>query len=145
MSLTNAEARFLLSIEKHFDQPDEIVLGPAPIQWTRILSSVDHHYGFLLDFHRGSIRLEKFSINHRYRTNIVLLRYCSSNRHTNPDGTTFDGPHVHIYQEGYDDKIASPIKEIGLQNNNPTLEEVMLKIFEFASITDYPSIQSSLV
>lgn len=145
MSLTTAEARFLLGVEKVFNNNEAILLGPAPMKWTREMTSTDNHHLFLLDYHRGTIRLEKFSSNNRYRTNIVLLRYCSAVRHTNPDGTTFSGPHVHIYQEGFDDKIAFPISEIGLLSETPTIEEVMMCFLGHINIQNCPTIQSSLV
>ena len=145
MSLTTTEAAFLLGVKKVFDTSDAILIGPGPIKWTRGMISEDKRYIFLLDYCRGSIRLEKFSTNNRYRTNIVLLRYCSTGRHTNPDGTSFDGPHVHIYQENFDDKIASPISEIGITQDSPTIEDVMFKFLAFINTDNCPSIQSSLI
>jgi hypothetical protein len=32
-------------------------------------------------------------------------------RHSNPDGEVIDGPHLHIYTEGYGDKWAYPLPD----------------------------------
>ena len=112
MALTQAEYDFLMNEEKEFENLDPINLGPAPIEWTREINSKFSKETFLLDFYRGSFELTKYTINKRYRQTIILLRYDSKGRHTNPDGELFDGPHVHFYREGFNDKFAFPISDL---------------------------------
>lgn len=148
MSLTQVEYSYYMGLEKQFKEPDELVLGPAPIHWKRDLLATTTKDSFILHFRRGSIELKKFTYNKTIRTCVVLLRYDAMGRHTNPpeaDGKTFDGPHVHLYREGFDDKWAFPVTEIGLSDNPPpTMEDVFNKIASFCNIVGCPHIQSSL-
>ena len=68
----------------------------------------------MLDFYRGSFELTKYTINKRYRQTITLLRYDNGGRHTNPDGELFEGAHVHLYREGFNEKFAFPVSKIGI-------------------------------
>lgn len=36
---------------------------------------------------------------------------CPRARHTNPDGERFDGPHFHLYREGYDAEFAEGLAD----------------------------------
>jgi len=105
MAITQAEYDFLMRQDKVFeDLVSSIPLGPAPIQWTRQIKSLASKETFLFDFYRGSFELSKYTINERYRQTIIMLRYDNGGRHTNPDGVLFEGKHVHLYKEGYNDK-----------------------------------------
>jgi len=144
MSITQVEYDFLISQEKVFDdiiQP--ISLGPAPIQWTRQINSITNKETFLLDFYRGSFELTRYTYNKRYRQSIILMRYDSKGRHTNPDGETFDGPHIHFYKEGFNDKFAYPISEIG-GTETDSMEEVLKKFLNYCKVIKYPSIEISM-
>ena len=100
---------------------------------------------FLLDFHRGTIEISKYTYNKRFRQTIIMLRYDAKGRHTNPppDEKTFDGPHVHIYKEGYDDKFAYPISEIGV-NENDSMEGVLVKFLNFCNVKNLPATQITI-
>ncbi len=141
MSITQAEFNYLISQDKEFeDLSNPVSLGPAPIQWTRKIIAPVTKELFLLDFYRGSVELTKYTLNSRYRQTIILLRYDNGGRHTNPDGTLFEGPHVHIYREGYNDKFAFPISEIDVSNSD-SMEVVVKKIMQFCNIKRFPSIE----
>lgn len=141
MSITQAQIDFLIQQDKKFDGLiNPIQPGPAPIQWTRKINSSDLRETFLLDFYRGSFELLKYIFNKRYRQTIILLRYDNGGRHTNPDGQLFEGPHVHIYKEGYDDKFAYPVSEIGVDLSN-TIEQVLKKVMQFCNIKESPTIE----
>ena len=141
--LTQSEFIQLIGYKKKFEKNDQITLGPHPHRWTRDIVSLESHDTFLLDFSRTSIKIEKFSLNKRFKTAIILLRYCSSGIHTNPDLSTIDGAHIHLYREDYDDKFAFDPMEIGIQ---PTfgMEQILKKILEYTNIEALPTIQSDL-
>lgn len=148
MSISQPEFGYLMTLEKNFTDSAEISLGPAPIRWQRELLAKKTKDAFTLHFYRGSVELKKFTYNKTVRTSIVLIRYDALGRHTNPpgtDGKSFDGPHVHLYRDGFDDKWAFPVTEIKLKENpTPTMEEVFEKFCAYCSILDCPPIQSSI-
>ncbi len=139
MDLTQEEFLHLIGLKKEFREKDQISLGSA---WSRDIISIGSQETFLLDFRRGYVSLKKFSYNKRFKKSIVLLRYCSDGRHTNPDGTRFDGPHFHIHKEGFDTKIAVPVQEIGVLPT-ATMPEVLEKILDYCNIQNIPTIQES--
>ena len=144
--LTQSEFDLILNQEKHFDTQDEILLGPHPQKWSRSIISINTHEKYILDYTRNSIKVKKYSINKRYRNTIILFRYCSDCPHTNPPGTDeryFPGAHVHIYEEGYDDKIAISIEEFNLSISD-SIETVLLKVLHYFKVTNVPRIQSDL-
>ena len=69
-----------------------------------------------------------------------MLRYDNGGRHTNPDEVMFDGPHVHLYREGYNDKFAFPVSEINVNEAEP-IETVFNKIMLFCNVTRIPSVE----
>lgn len=144
MAITQAEFDFLIKQDKEFEDPSHpISLGPAPLQWTRKIKSLINKEVFLLDFYRGSFELSKYTFNKRYRQTVILLRYDNGGRHTNPDGITFDGPHVHLYREGYNDKFAFPISEIGVIPSD-SMGAVLKKILQFCNVKRFPTIEVSM-
>lgn len=144
MAITQQEYEHLMSLEKVFDDLGEpLVLGPPPIQWTRFLTANEAKEKFILDCYRGGFELAKYTFNKRYRQTVVLLRYDNCGRHTNPDGVTFDGPHVHLYREGYDDKFAFPIADVGVKASD-SRGEVLIKIFSYCNVTSFPVIEVGL-
>lgn len=144
MGITQAEYDFLMRQDKSFDDLiSPVQLGPAPLQWIRQINSMTSKEVFLLDFYRGSFELSKYTINERYRQTIIMLRFDNCGRHTNPDGVFFEGPHVHLYREGYNDKFAFPVSEVNVSNTD-TMEQVFKKIMHFCNIKKLPTIEVSL-
>lgn len=144
MSITQTEFDFLINQEKSFDDLlSPIKLGPSPIQWSRQINAIKNNEFFLLDFYRGSFELSKYTINSRYRQIIVLLRYDNGGRHTNPDGQLFEGPHVHLYREGFNGKFAFPVSEIGVVNSD-SMETVFTKIMHFSNVKKFPTIEVTM-
>lgn len=153
MSLSDSEFQYIIKLEKEFEESDGIKIGPAPIKWSRGIKSTDKKETFILDFHRGSFEVKKFTANNRYRQSIVLVRFDSLGIHTNPDiicddgvtvaGITFNGPHFHIYKNGYGTSIAYPISTLGLKDNFD-ITEAIYKVLEYINIKKIPSIQSTL-
>lgn len=73
MAITQAEYEFLMGQDKAFDDlASSILLGPAPVQWTKQINSLTSKEIFLLDFYRGSFELSKYTINKRYRQTIIM-------------------------------------------------------------------------
>lgn len=145
MFLTQAEFEYLMKLKKVFNDDTEITLGSH--FWSRDIISVESKDTFILDFHRGKIEFKKYTYNKRFKTSIVLLRYDSSGRHSNPpgtDGNSFNGPHVHIYKEGYFDKWAFPIDKISIVNKDD-IGEVTKKLLDFCNIIDCPEIKIPLI
>ena len=144
MGITQTEFDFLMSQDKAFDDIiSPVQLGPAPIQWTRQLNSISTKEVFLLDFYRGSFEISKYTVNKRYRQTVILLRYDNGGRHTNPDGVLFEGPHVHLYRDGYNDKFAFPVSEIGVTSSD-SMETVFKKILHFCNVKKFPTIEISM-
>jgi len=142
MSISQLEFEFLMGQNKKFKTDEEIEVGPAPLKWTRELNSLESQDAFLVDYSRGKIQLLKFTLNKRFRQTICLLRLDTIGRHTNPDGTLFDGPHIHIYRDGYDDKFAFPIETVGIKD--PTnICNTIKEFLEFCNIRNIPPIQNS--
>ena len=145
MALSQTEYEIVMELQKEFeDGITPLMLGPGPVRWTRQLFSPETREEFILDYHKGSIAIEKFVINHRYRQSIILLRYCHTGRHTNPDGITLDGPHIHMYREGYADKYAFPAADMGI-NISDDIQVIFRKVLQLCNIQNTPTINFNLL
>jgi hypothetical protein len=137
--LTQSEYTVLMSQHKVFEDSEIIYLGPAPARWTRLLKSLVGSEVFRLDFHRGRLEL-RYTYNLRRNLATVLFRYDHEGIHTNPDGVRFSGPHIHLYTEGYDDKFAFSVSQIGVLPTD-NISEVLVKVANFCNIINVPTIQ----
>ena len=72
-----------------------------------------------------------------------MMRYDNGGRHTNPDGVLFEGQHVHLYREGFNDKFAFPVSEVNVVDTD-TVEQVFKKIMHFCNINQVPTIEVSM-
>ena len=148
--LTKEEFEELLRQKKKFKENKIIELGPDN-KWQRDIDSIESKDTFILDFYKSTIELKKFTFNKRFRTAIVLIRYDSQGRHNNPEGTehggvTYDGPHLHVYREGYDTKIAFPVSEINIASHEETdVTSVLEQFLAYCNIEDIPPIQTSMM
>jgi hypothetical protein len=141
MSITQSDFDTLIKEEKVFsDLINPLILSPPPINWTREIKATNSKNIYLLDFYRGSFELSRYTYNKRYRQSIILLRYDNGGRHTNPDGVSFDGPHVHIFREGYNDKFAFPVSELNINETN-SIDEVVTKLLLFCNVIKIPSVE----
>jgi hypothetical protein len=115
MEITDTERDQLFKTPKEFTDNELLMLGPNPIKWSRELKSLETKGIFNLDYYSGRLEL-KYSINHRTRKSLVLLRYCSHCFHTNPEelgGDIFrNEAHIHLYREGYGDRYAMKIADL---------------------------------
>ena len=100
------EADALLSVEKERADSKEYDLENLTLEIP--LVSCDRKEKFFLDLRNARIDILKFKYQTRARSVIILARldFGQAGRHTNPDHVTIEGPHIHIYREGYADKWA---------------------------------------
>lgn len=146
MSLSQDEFNHLIKLKKKFQDSDAIELGPHPIEWQKKIVSTESKDTFIMDFRRASIEVKKYTFNKRFRTAVVLLRFDSHGRHTNPPGTDekiFNGPHVHLYREGFEDKWAFPVEELGVKDASSMLD-VFNQITNYCNIEKIPNVNQSL-
>ncbi len=107
--LTQLEANILITMRKTFINRGTILIPPG-IDETHELIGDDKREQFLFDLWRGTLRLSKLKFQTRGHKVIVLVRLdIDGAPHTNPDGTELNGSHLHLYQEGYEDKWAVPL------------------------------------
>lgn len=145
MSMTDSEYSDLLCLEKTFENNSALQISPPPISWTQKIRSIRTSDVFLLDFRYNSQIVLKYTFNKRHRTSIVLLRYDSHGRHTNPigpnlgyDGHTFNGPHVHIYKEGFDTRYALPVEALNLVEGGHSIYDAFSAICRHCNIKNPP-------
>lgn len=142
MSITQQEFDFLITLPKQFKENEIIHLDN---RWSKEIISLETRDTFILDYHFGTICFENFTYNKRYRSSIILLRYDSSGRHTNPNGDRFEGAHVHIHHEEAGDKIAYPVTEIGVEAENTEKSHVLLNLLTYCNVRNLPEIQTVLM
>lgn len=144
MSITQRDFNTIIKEDKVFsDLINPLELGPPPMSWTREIKAINSKNIYLLDFYRGSLELTRFTYNKRYRQSIILLRYDSGGRHTNPDGLSFNGPHVHIFREGFNDKYAHPISYINIDDSH-SIVEVLDKLLQYCNVTNRHSVKTPM-
>jgi hypothetical protein len=108
--LTQPEADQLMQMIKRFVRPPASITIPPGADDTYELAGPNDREKFLLDVWRGTLRLSKLKLQERVRTAIVLVRLdVDGAPHTNPDGQSLSGTHIHLFREGYDDKWAYPV------------------------------------
>lgn len=142
LKINQAQFIALISERKRFLQDLEL---RTDSKWSRDIIGVDSAENFTLHFYRGSIELKKFSYNKNYRKSVTLLRYCSSGRHNNPDSDDFfDGPHVHLFNEDYGDKIAYEVDKIGIDPSTLDDGDILKAILDYCNVVDQPQIIRTL-
>ena len=105
--VTQAEATGSFRCLSH---PPAAISIPPGFDETYELAALDDRERFLLDIWRGTLRLSKLKFQNRVRTVVVLVRLdVDGAPHTNPDGQTLSGTHIHLFREGFDDKWALPV------------------------------------
>ncbi|MBQ8985383.1 hypothetical protein IJ076_02425 [Candidatus Saccharibacteria bacterium] len=132
MSITKETFETLMALDKRFVDEATVSLKE---NWTKDIESKTTRDKFQLDYRRSKIEIRKYSFNHRTRTSIVLVRYCSLKRHTNPDGKVFEGPHIHLFCEGYDDKIAFSVKDVlSIDPETSSKEDILAALLDYCHI-----------
>lgn len=99
-------------IEELKNTVEREVAMPAPGEQNRQFHvQADSGEDFTIALFQGKRNLERHMISARItRSNIQLMRLCvNGTPHPNPDGSRPGRTHLHIYREGYDDRVAHPI------------------------------------
>ena len=146
--LTQAEADYLIDLEKQFTGDDLLVFDAGMFRIVRELISLDGREKFQFDAQRGSLVLKKFTFQERARVIVPLVRLDvgTTLRHRNPDDTLVTGSHIHVYREGYDVKFAVPLVGFPFHFQDP--DNVVTTFEDFARychITRLPHIQEQLI
>lgn len=121
--LSDALIKRLISVEKRLDNPRcASYREPEPGKKIEVpLHSAENpRISFALGIFQGA-RSSKVTLDidpprkvsmHTRRASHTLVRVdLGEVRHTNPDGTVVDGPHIHIATEEYGDRMAYPLRE----------------------------------
>lgn len=115
--LTQAEADALLQVRKWFP-PGTTVVVPSGKRVYDLESDAPEER-FVVDTFRGTIRLQKVTLQNRARTAVILARLdLNGAPHTNPDGQRIPSPHLHLFREGFDDKWAVPLDPTQFRDPN---------------------------
>ena len=120
MSLTQAEADGLLKLPKVFVDVDVLEFRRTePMNSTSVLRSHDRREEFLFDLKRGRRNRLRLKYQTRARRVVILARLeLDGPRHRNPPGQPYrpgeciSGSHLHLYREGFDDRIAYLLEEV---------------------------------
>lgn len=64
--------------------------------------------------------------------------------HTNPDGTSLPGTHLHLFREGYEDKWAFPLDAAKFTSVSD-LGKTFHEFCAFCNIEDVPPVQGVIV
>ena len=143
----------LQSLVKVFDDKKSVSLEGSDqlVKWTKEITSKDNKESFLFDYRRTSLEINKSkaTFNTRYRKVIIMLRLDMSGIHTNPEefgGDTFEGPHIHIYNEKHHDKVAYSLDKIKVTQKEIEdfdLYQILKKLLDFFN-TEYPTFDSKI-
>ena len=143
--LTQQEADVLMRMPKAFSEPDPIMFPNPGEDLRRDLISTDGRERFILDVSRGSIKVSKCTYQERARAAFVLVRVdLDGPPHTNPDGTSVQCPHIHLYREGYHDKWAEPLPSNHFTSSGSVIQ-VLGQFLRYCHVVDLPEIQGTLI
>ena len=93
----------------------------------------------MLDINRNKINLSKITYQNRTRTNIILVRLdLNGAPHRNPNGDEISGTHIHIYKEGFNDKIAEELPEEFKDIKYNDIKEFLKTFLQYCNIDGIP-------
>ncbi len=136
MNIDQDKANEYMEVRKKFMRPRDINLN-QPFEVTEVLFSDLHGDIFKFDARQGRIELNIGSLNNRAHDYIVLMRLCigKDKIHKNPDGQKIIGHHVHVYKEGFGDKIVYPAEDYGFEDSEDFLKSIK-KFLQICNIDD---------
>lgn len=107
--LTQDEANEFIAERKRFAAQTAMPIPPGVRNVYDLMGS-NSGTAYLLDVHRGTLKLSRVMFQNRVRVAVVLVRVdVNGAPHTNPDQQRIEGSHIHVYREGYEDKWAHPL------------------------------------
>ncbi len=125
MDIEQVKADEYMQVSKKFRRQRTINLN-QPFEITEVLYSDLHGDIFKFDARQGNIELSIGTLNNRAHDCIVLARLCigKDKIHKNPDGTKVIGHHIHLYKEGFGDKIVYPAEDYGFEEPENFLKSI---------------------
>jgi hypothetical protein len=155
MSLTQIEANSLLALAKIFDSEINRIdfSRGQPFANSYLLEGVGRREAFLFDIERGNRKRARLKFQTRARKVCILARIDIDGKpHTNPPesphrpGQRFVGPHIHLYREGFEDRVAFHPHEVpGFQVPSGQDDVAWLVAFlEMCNVSAIPQIQELL-
>lgn len=154
MPFTQAEADQLLAMAKEFVEDDPLIYpNTQPLKYDRALRSTNRREEFFLTVERGNRNRARLKYQTRARGVIVLARIELNGRaHRNPPdapyrpGERMECPHIHIYREGFDDRIAYHVADVAaLALRDTTNGLFCLEDFlRFCNVAQWPQIQFAI-
>lgn len=146
--LTDNESLELIREEKQFKE-NRFEFPKQGDSQTLEAEGLVSHSEYLMDINRKLCTLSRITYQNRVQKSIILLRLdIDTKPHTNPDGVTISGTHLHVYREGYLDAWAYELDNPNLQNINSSFNledltcEDMERRFEafsrLCNFTSYP-------
>jgi len=152
MSITQQEADHLLSVAKSFVSTSVIEFHMnSPYQQVHDLVSREPREEFLLDVERGGRTRARLKFQTRARRSIVLARIdINGKAHRNLDhyphrpGERFTGVHIHLYREGFDDRVAYLPEDLPAFRvaANPHDLDWLTAFLDYCNIINRPNIQT---
>ena len=138
-------ADFLLSIKKYFEGNEVFDFPGQGKKLVLKLYSSDKKEEFILDIFNGNNIVSKIKYQTRARQVIILARLdLRGAPHENPDGARIPSPHLHVYREGYGDKIAVPLPS-DFFGNCTTDADYLVAFGNFCNIVKLPKFQTRLL
>lgn len=154
MVLTQQEADELILLEKRFLDNAVLELSQAEgMDYSRDLASLDNRERFSLDVRRSRRQRAYLRYQNRARQCVVLARLeIDGPRHQNPPigeevfGRWISGTHLHLYREGFEDKIAHELSEVpGFSFTQPVeLTRTFSEFLDFCHVVERPVVQLTL-
>jgi hypothetical protein len=154
MDWTQAEADQLLAMVKRFGEvgPLEFALT-QPMDYERVLFSVDKREEFILTIERGRKRRIRLKYQTRARRVLILARLdLDGTPHRNPPnapyrpGELMPGTHLHLYREGFADRIAFLLGEAPGWGGSISADgqQMLFDFMRFCNIVDIPPTQLAI-
>lgn len=145
LCMEQSVADHLLAMEKF---SDESVIRDFPRPGCKLvlpLSSRDRREEFIFDISNGKNIASKVKYQTRARKIIILARLdFKGSPHENPDGERIETPHLHVYREGYGDRIAFPLP-FGSFVKCENIEDYLWAFVKYCNIIKLPKLQMRLL
>src|SRR5690625_76455 len=137
--LTKNRADYLIKVLKVLKYEGEVIPFPASMQQEVIEAQSDdlNKDKFMFYINRkGQYNLKKCTYLSRYNNTYNLLRLdINGPPHDNPDGTTVECPHIHIYKEGYNLSWAYPLESV-IPTDPTDLIQVLIDFLKYNNVNN---------
>lgn len=153
-TLSQSEAELLLALRKTFQDDSPLDFSTTtPMDYERVLQSDDRREEFLLTIERGNRKRARLKYQTRARKVIVLARLdLDGPAHRNPPDFPYRPnerlpcPHIHLYREGFDDRVAYLIPEVPDFNVTDSTKGLswLVDFLQFCHIEGAPPIQTTV-